>query len=472
MHAPGCSRLVVLFVFVLVLSLAGCATVPPVSTEAGPFRWSDHTGIWVSSGYGYAVDARSGGIRLYHIAGDVCVENPPGELSAVDFFDLYRRENAQTLRLSSKLDPFEFTFSRVDALPAHCLASTPDTPPGNFHAFATYFAEHYAFFDLYGVDWVARMAEARQRVTRDTGDRDLFELMSELLGPLKDSHIKVEADIDGEKRVHDGNPGKTDRAVAAWGERNGLGSREAVGRFRRAYWFDDIRDDLLGGTGVVTGNGRIQYGMVAPDVGYIAVVSMGGFIDVEPDAAAEELVALDAAMDDAFSLFEDKGARSAILDLSLNTGGYDFVGLAIAGRFAAERRIAYTRRAGDDPFAEEFTIHVEPFDGLRFTRPVYVLTSDLTKSAGEVGALAMRALGNVTHVGERTRGAFSTILTKHLPNGWVLSLSNEVYTDPAGVVWEGQGIEPEVEMPVFDQRDPLTGHVEAVRAVVGLIERR
>jgi carboxyl-terminal processing protease len=212
--------------------------------------------------------------------------------------------------------------------------------------------------------------------------------------------------------------------------------------------------------------------MAAADIGYLAVVSMGGFVDGELDSAADELAALDAAMEAALTLFDERRARAVILDLSLNTGGYDFVGLAIAGRFAAERRIAYTRRAGDDPAARDFAIAVQPATGRRYTGPVHVLTSDLTKSAGECGTLALRALDNVRHVGDRTRGAFSTVLTKPLPNGWVLSLSNEVYTDTAGVVWEGRGIEPQQATAVFDPLDPLSGHLEAVRMLVGSIQKQ
>lgn len=67
---------------------------------------------------------------------------------------------------------------------------------------------------------------------------------------------------------------------------------------------------------------------------------------------------------------------------------------------------------------------------------------------------------------------FSTVLTKYLPNGWVLSLSNEVYTDPAGIVWEGQGLAPEIDIPVSDRENPLNGHIEAVHAVIRLIDQR
>jgi carboxyl-terminal processing protease len=411
-------------------------------------------------------------VRLYHAAGDVCLEHPEGEVSPLDFLDLYRPEQgSDVLRVYSVLDPFEYTFRRVRSLPAPCLTPTPNTPLGNFGALGTYFRAHYAFFDLYGIEWDERVGQGREGITNDMDDRVLFEAMSTLLRPLKDSHIQIKAEIDGETTVYDGNPGKTDVAVAEWGARIGLHADGAIDRFRRGYWVEGIRDRLLRGEGVITGNGRIQYGVLPGAIGYIAFVSMGGFVDGEFDTAYKERPTLDAVMEDALALFSKRGVDAVIVDLSLNIGGYDFIGLDIAGRFAAERTFAFTRRAGDDPDAEDFALYVEPSRGRRFTGPVYVLTSDLTVSAGEILTLSLRALDNVTHVGERTRGAFSTVLTKYLPNGWEISLSNEVYTDPQGMVWEGRGIEPETSVSVFNMERPTEGHVEAVWAIADRIIR-
>ena len=102
---------------------------------------------------------------------------------------------------------------------------------------------------------------------------------------------------------------------------------------------------------------------------------------------------------------------------------------------------------------------------------MFVLTSELTVSAAEVFAIAMRALPNVTHVGEATRGALSDALYKPLPNGWWISLSNEVYLDADGMAWEGRGIRPEVEIEVFSKADVTRGHPEAVRRVIDLLRQ-
>lgn len=454
------------FLFVVV----GCAS-PPVESEFERFEptLANVRGVWQSDGYGYVVSLGAHGARVFHVAGNVCFEEVGDGPTFLDFHDLFRRgTDGATLYLASELDKYTIRFARLASLPKPCTFPPVNTPLGNFGAFASYYTQHYGFFDLYGVNWASAIAEERSAITADTSDRELYASMTRLLDSLRDAHIGIDATLDGEDVAYNGNPGKTELAVEAMAVRQGLAPGLGESLFRRGYWFDDIRDDLLGGHGTAAGNNRIQYGMVSDRVGYVAFASMGGFVDGEYDTIADELPALDDAMDDLLELFVEKGAEAVVLDLSLNTGGYDFVARAIAQRFAKERTLAYTQRASDSSDGSEFAFHLQPSRGRRFTGPVFVLTSDLTVSAGEVLTLCMRALDNVTHVGETTRGALSTVLKKYLPNGWEIALSNEVFSDSKGTVWEGRGIDPEVDLPIFDSHNPVEGHVTAVRALLEL----
>ncbi len=115
-------------------------------------------------------------------------------------------------------------------------------------------------------------------------------------------------------------------------------------------------------------------------------------------------------------------------------------------------------------------VFIEPRSSLSFAGPVYVLTSDVTVSAAEVLTLSLRALPNVTHVGSKTHGALSDVLEKKLPNGWRVTLSNEVYLDHEGVSWEGRGIPPEHEWQVFDLTNPFSGHLRSVERIIALID--
>jgi C-terminal processing protease CtpA/Prc len=82
--------------------------------------------------------------------------------------------------------------------------------------------------------------------------------------------------------------------------------------------------------------------------------------------------------------------------------------------------------------------------------------------------MAMKACPKLTTLGETTLGILSDNLYKRLPNGWEISLSNEVYEAPNGRVYEAIGIAPDVEALVFDPK----GFGVAVDRALDLIQSR
>jgi carboxyl-terminal processing protease len=209
------------------------------------------------------------------------------------------------------------------------------------------------------------------------------------------------------------------------------------------------------------------YGLIGDDIGYIALATMAGYTSGSDGGAHADIRALDETMDEVLALFV--GVDAVIVDISMNDGGYDMVARALAERFADERTLAYSKYAGDAEDDTPQAIYLEPSEGRRFTGPVYMLTSDYSMSAAEIFVMAMRALPNVTHLGQATRGTLSDELWKTLPNGWTLSLSNEVYLDADGELWEGTGIPPQIALEVFSPKDVTHGHLEAVRAIISAI---
>jgi carboxyl-terminal processing protease len=172
------------------------------------------------------------------------------------------------------------------------------------------------------------------------------------------------------------------------------------------------------------------------------------------------------------SRFQKRRAKALIMDLSVNMGGYDFIARDIANRFASRATLAYQKRALDSTISKPFPHDIAPHEGTRFIHPVYVLTSQATVSGGEVLTLALRALPQTVHAGQATRGAFSDVLTKTLPNGWKISLSNEAYVDARGENWEGRGIAPQLPIRVFDPENPISSHKAAVRSLAETIKSR
>lgn len=153
------------------------------------------------------------------------------------------------------------------------------------------------------------------------------------------------------------------------------------------------------------------------------------------------MATIDAALERTLGELGD--ARGMVVDLRFNSGGWDRVALALAGRFAAADAPAFTKHAvRSDVAVEAQTVATVPTSGRRHTGPVAVLTSDATISAGEVAVLALRVLPNARTFGWPTYGALSDELAYILPNGWEGTISNEVYTAAEGQVYGNRGVPP------------------------------
>jgi hypothetical protein len=141
---------------------------------------------------------------------------------------------------------------------------------------------------------------------------------------------------------------------------------------------------------------------------------------------------------------------SMVIDVRLNEGGVDSFGYEIASRFFDRKRKVFDKKARS---GNNYVNHVEIFQkrpNVNYVKPVYVLTSAITASAAETFTQTMRTLPYVRVVGEASNGIFSDRLSKTLPNGWQVSLSNEVFLDENGESHEYVGIVPDRSALMMD----------------------
>ncbi len=450
------------------VALSACATVVAPAPDG---RALDPTnlppelnGVWRSLGYGEIVAIDDGAFELFNATPDLCI--PFGEddstfLESMDRFSL--TPDGGSLTVYASAEPYPYHLERVAAVPDECLSPPPNTPAATFDAFVSFMRAHYAFFELYGVDWDQEVAAARAQLQPHMSEAELFTLFTSMLRNIKDGHLSLAAELDGARQVFEANDGATQIAIEQGEAARSLGARAALRTWRRAYWEEDIAQTILGDAGVMAANDFIQYGIIGGDVGYIAFYTVGGFASRQFDDPTGDLIVLDAVLEDALARFEAAGVRGVILDLSVNLGGYDFISRAIAGRFTSADALAYSKSPADadTPYSHEAFVH--PAEGRRFTGRVYVLTSDVTVSGGETLTLSLRGLPNITHAGATTRGALSDVLAKTLPNGWVVTMSNEIYRDHEGVAWEGIGIAPQLPLEVFAADGDRAPHIAAVQ---------
>lgn len=419
-------------------------------------------GVWRSRGYGYVVRFDGATRRLYHIAGAYCWADPlstgdPARFFTDRIFAFYRPLGDDTVAFSRGPGRSHYVFDRLPGLPAACAEQTAWTPARIAAAVAATFTDLYPSFSAFGIDWPARRAALERRREVIVDDASLFDALRDLLAGIEDAHVELHATVAGEARELVPGDGRTlTRVQAAAGPAAG----SAVAQWRQAYR-RGVLDTVLEDKGHETANGRVIWGRVG-DVGYINLLTLYGWsADGRNEAAA------DAAFDQAFAAFD--GVRAVVVDVSSNTGGSDPFALHVAGRFADQRRHAFSKVGFGAQGVPMQQLYVEPSPRPRFLGPVHVLMSDPTVSAGEIFALAMRTLPHVVLVGGPTRGAFSDAIDKPLPNGWKLNLSAETYLDPQGRSYETKGLPPQVARELFPADDLAGGHARTVRELIAEI---
>jgi carboxyl-terminal processing protease len=448
------------------LKTSSAMTNSPIATFRDGTNPGKLNGYWRSRGYGWVLAVKNGKVYFYNESSSHCIKDKDATEDLDELGKLYQiSDDSQTMRLPIGDDSYFYTFDRLDSLPETCHQKLDTTPKSVLDSFIEMFSKHYAFFDSRDINWPTVVDSTTKRAEANMSSTDVLDVIKGVLAKFDDDHVSVEAKIDDEKIVLNARQGQTISALTAQAYSKGKDAEDHVDDWLKRIWKKDIGKTLLHGEGWKTANGKIRYGFVDGDIGYIAIRSMEALAS-DDDDEDKDIKAAGKAIDKALKRL--KGARAMIVDVSLNDGGYDKVARAIAGRFASERTLGYYKYAGDSEADKPQAIFIEPSGKRRYTGPVYLVTSDITVSAAEIFTMSMRALPNVTHVGGTTRGALSDMLWKPLPNGWTLSLSNEVYLDAGRKAWEGAGIPPQVPMEIFSTSDITSGPLKAIRTVVDL----
>lgn len=160
------------------------------------------------------------------------------------------------------------------------------------------------------------------------------------------------------------------------------------------------------------------------------------------------------------------GAPGVIVDLRSNGGGSEPRAAQIAGLFADKTHIYARAKVRSGPnvtdFRESPPRGIGPAIDEPFTRPVVCLIGPGCVSSGENLALMMKALDQVTLVGQATRGASGNPAPVTLPNGLKVWFSRWVDMEPDGTPIEGRGIQPDVRVEHAGPGDPTFDKAVAI----------
>ncbi len=154
--------------------------------------------------------------------------------------------------------------------------------------------------------------------------------------------------------------------------------------------------------------------------------------------------------DDALNDLLHRGIDSLVIDLRNNPGGPLDAAVAVAEPFFKKDDLIvyYQGRKASD--RENYLSETE---GAPVKMPVAVLVNDLTASAAEIVAGALKDAGHAVVVGERSYGKGSVQTIFKLKNGEGLRLTTAHYFTPSGALINAKGIVPQVEVVMTPEED-------------------
>ena len=306
-------------------------------------------------------------------------------------------------------------------------------PEGNFEALWSIIDQHYCFLDFksktIGLDWERVHQQYRQRIHSSMDRYQLFEVLAEMLAELQDGHVNLYAPAD-------------------------------IGR--NWSWYEDfpnnfsqeLQDQYLGTDYKISAG--IQYRILEDNIGYATVSSF-----------QHELG--EGNLDEIFHYL--RSTNGLILDVRNNGGGYLSSADQLAQRFTNDRRLVgymtHKTGKGHNDFSKPEAQYLDASDGVRWQKPVVILTNRRCYSATNTFIRNMRCCPNVTVIGDQTGGGSGMPFSSELPNGWGVRFSACPMFDTKMNHIEF-GIRPDIEVSLNEEdrvrrKDTL---IEAARALL------
>ena len=264
-----------------------------------------------------------------------------------------------------------------------------DTATGNFEALWRIIDEHYCYFDykkeVYGLDWQEVHDRYKPHVKNSLTTTQQFELLSGMLGELRDGHVNLSSGFD-------------------------------YGRYWR--WHEDyptnFSDTLLRrylGTDYHIAS-SLRYKVLDDNIGYVYCSSFAsGFGDGNLTDMLSLLLTCDGL----------------IVDIRGNGGGQLDYAERLAQRFTnTSVHVGYLRHKngrGHSDFSPMQKQTIDPYNGLRWQKRTVVLTNREVFSAANEFVKYMKCFPGVTVVGDSTGGGSGLPMSSELPGGWSVRYS-------------------------------------------------
>lgn len=315
-------------------------------------------------------------------------------------------------------------------------------PATNFDALWHILDRNYSFFDLklpQGRSWRDIYEQYRSRIKDKMSEDELFEVMTQMLAELKDGHVNLSTPFDYGRYWSWRTDHPSNYSADLIGRYLGNEYRIASGLYYTQLKYNGHTSDSIGYL-------RLPSFASAPGQGNI-------------NAALKRMIP----------------CKALILDIRNNGGGNITSSEQLARHFMNKPRVVGSTVHKTGPLHGDFSsptpIHLDTLaTGIRWLRPVVVLTNRGVYSAANDFILKVKGLPLVTIMGDRTGGGGGLPMSSELPNGWGVRFSTTQTFDAAGNNVE-LGIDPDyfVSMNLEEQSRGYDTIIE--RAAAYLKER-
>ena len=446
-------------------------------------------GIWQMNGYARIIEITDNEVNTYDITKISCIVNSELKRSEINQLGKFKIINKDSLNL--KLGITNYYLQRIKELPEEKFiydTIQSENLKLNFDVFWHTLNENYAFFKERNLNWQKIYEQYGNKADTIKNELELYEIFREITDKLNDEHTSVRP-TENISKAFDEKSVKT--------EETEISADLTIAELEENILNKYVKNPTKYGRSL-HGNGLLNYGITANNIGYIQINNMLFYSDYKvsdsltgydflfayldksrknPNYQEDEVKGIKNIMDTIVDKF--KNTDAVILDLRFNYGGYDVVGLEILKHFIHAKKKVFSKKAKTiTGFTKSQSFFIEPTNKT-YNKPVFILTSHQTSSAPESFTMASMPFKNITRIGSKTMGITSDVLEKKLPNGWDLYLSNEIQVNYEGKCYEGIGVPPDIEINypvdeslfIQDLSNKLKNGDEAIEKVFKLIER-
>jgi hypothetical protein len=266
----------------------------------------------------------------------------------------------------------------------------------------------YPYLEYKHINWDSIYTIYRPRAEQSKGD-EIYTVLIEMLGELKDMHIYVKT--DGGRSINT-------YLAPRWVKDKYVYDPIVV----RNYFDRELR---------ITGDGRIEYGIISGNIGYIYMATFDDDYLLNYFSEALNYV---------------KNTKASILDIRHNNGGSYQNLVAVVSRFITSplEKPEYYLLGELIPLPP-----FEPQGSFQYINPIVVLINGVCYSTGDIFPEVMSQISTVTLVGDTTGGGSSGSTTAapaeyKLPSGKIIFVGTTDWRRYDGLPYEWIGVPPDI----------------------------